>query len=57
MSSEFIFDTGADVTVVSANLFEKVALTNNTDICPSSGVIKGLNGQVIPLDKLLLKLR
>ena len=40
MPSKFIIDTGADVTMVSTNLFDQVALTNNADICPSSGVIK-----------------
>ena len=48
MPSEFV-DTDADVTIVSANLFDKVALTNSPDICPSSGDIKGLNRQVIPV--------
>ena len=49
MPSEFIVDTDDDVTIVSANLFDKVALTNSPDICPSSGDIKGLNRQVIPV--------
>lgn len=47
--SEFIVDTSADVTIASANLFVKIALTNNTDICLSSGIIKSLNGQAIPV--------
>ena len=52
ISRGFIVDTSADVTIASANLFVKIALTNNPDICLSSGIIKSLNDQAIPVTGL-----
>jgi type 1 fimbria pilin len=46
---QFVVDTGADVTTLSYRVFHKLDSTAAVKTVSTDGVIRGLDGQIIPV--------
>ena len=46
---QFVVDTGADVTILSSRVFHKLDSAEGIEDVSNEGVVRGLDGQVIPV--------
>ena len=46
---QFVVDTGADVTILSSRVFHKLDSAESIEDASNEGVVRGLDGQVIPV--------